>query len=117
MNKKHVVSDAMKSGKNPATAMLEGVRYYSDLISSNIYPIDGMDIIAALVALETTANIIRSDSKEVEAMADITKMLIRYDYKSISRTLLFPLHMIQSTGYQSHTSTPSRRGRKSQSVF
>ena len=86
MNKKHVVSDAMKSGKNPATAMLEGVRYYSDLISSNIYPIDGLDIIAALVALETTANIIRSDSKDAEAMADITKMMIRYDYKSISGT-------------------------------
>ena len=84
MNKKHVVYDAMKSGKGPANATMEGVRYYSDLISSDIYPIDNLDIIAAIVALETTANIIRSDSEESGVMTDAVKMMIDYDYKSLN---------------------------------
>lgn len=84
MNKKCVVYDAMKSGKDLANAMLEGVRYYSDLISSDIYPIDNLDIIAALVALETAANIIRSDSEEAGVMADAIKMMIGYDHKSLN---------------------------------
>lgn len=86
MNKKHVVRDAINSGKDPSDAMLEGVRYYNDLISSGIYPIDSLDITAALVVMEAISSMIRSNHKEAGAMANIAKVMIGYDYKSMSGT-------------------------------
>lgn len=86
MNKKHVVRDAINPGKDPTNAILEGVRYYSDLISSDIYPIDSLDIVAVLVAMETISSAIRSNHKEAGAMADIMKAMVGYDCKSMSGT-------------------------------
>lgn len=86
MNKKHVVRDAINPGKDPANAILEGVRYYSDLISSDIYPIDSLDIVAVLVAMEAISSMIRSNHKEAGEMANIMKVMIGYDYKSMSGT-------------------------------